>query len=126
MTQRKTAETPKPAAAEKATANKAEVTTPPDAEKASEETDTATVDVAEVAATVAADTPADAEAETTTTKVDGNVPSTDAGEKKTVIMAISITGYRDGQPWPGPGEPVTLPKDEADSFIRLGYATTEK
>lgn len=43
-------------------------------------------------------------------------------EPKTVVMQIAITGTRDGEPWPRPGEEITLPADEADRMVRLGYA----
>jgi len=41
----------------------------------------------------------------------------------TVIMRVAISGTRDGEPWPHAGGEVTLPADEADRFIRAGYAT---
>lgn len=39
-----------------------------------------------------------------------------------VVMKLSITGTRDGEPWPPIGGTVELPADEADRFVRLGYA----
>jgi hypothetical protein len=44
-------------------------------------------------------------------------------EPTTVVMQIAITGTRDGEPWPRPGEEITLPADEADRMVRLGYAS---
>lgn len=39
-----------------------------------------------------------------------------------VVMLITISGARDGQPWPPAGGKVTLPADEAERYVWLGYA----
>lgn len=39
-----------------------------------------------------------------------------------VIMNSTISGTRDGEPWPGRGECISLPDDEAASLIRTGMA----
>lgn len=35
-------------------------------------------------------------------------------------MALTVTGTRDGQDWPKPGEHVRLPKDEGDALKAAG------
>ena len=39
-----------------------------------------------------------------------------------VKMAVSITGTRDGEPWPAAGEVVDLPTDEAEHLVSVGLA----
>lgn len=39
----------------------------------------------------------------------------------TVIVAASIGGTRNGQPWPAVGEPFTLPAAEAAGYLKFGY-----
>lgn len=43
-------------------------------------------------------------------------------ETATVVMNIAISGLRNGEPWPAPGGEITLPADEAETYVRLGYA----
>ncbi|KAA9110179.1 hypothetical protein [Microbacterium rhizomatis] len=43
-------------------------------------------------------------------------------EGVTVVMVIGISGLRDGEPWPAPGESIVLPADEAALYIANGYA----
>jgi hypothetical protein len=39
-----------------------------------------------------------------------------------VRMSVSISGSRDGEPWPPVGDEVTLPDEEAASLVAAGYA----
>src|SRR5438132_13764123 len=48
--------------------------------------------------------------------------STTTGGPMKVKMTVSITGTRDGQDWPGVGQVVDLPDDEAQSYIEAGIA----
>lgn len=43
---------------------------------------------------------------------------------KTVEMIAGITGTRDGQEWPRPGELLTCTAEEADHLIAAGLAKT--
>lgn len=40
-----------------------------------------------------------------------------------VTMKARISGTRNGEPWPGIGGSVDLPKDEAEHLIAAGLAT---
>ena len=42
---------------------------------------------------------------------------------KTVTISRQISGTRNGQRWPAPGQPVDLPDGEADGLVALGMAT---
>jgi hypothetical protein len=42
---------------------------------------------------------------------------------KTVTISRQISGTRNGQPWPAPGQPANLPDGEADGLVALGMAT---
>lgn len=37
-----------------------------------------------------------------------------------VIVALNITGLRNGEPWPAVGERITLPADEVATYLRTG------
>lgn len=39
-----------------------------------------------------------------------------------VTMRVAISGTRNGDAWPGVGESVTLPADEAERIVRAGLA----
>ncbi|CAH0248390.1 hypothetical protein [Microbacterium sp. Bi128] len=39
-----------------------------------------------------------------------------------VVMLVSLSGLRDGEPWPAAGESIALPVDEAEGYIANGYA----
>lgn len=39
-----------------------------------------------------------------------------------VTMRTNITGYRNGAPWPAPGESIDLPDSEAAGLVANGYA----
>lgn len=43
-----------------------------------------------------------------------------------VVMLVSISGLRDGEPWPAAGEGITLPVAEAEAYIANGYAKPAK
>jgi len=65
--------------------------------------------------------PADAEAAQAAAS---DVPAAEVLTGETVvILAIGISGLRNGEPWPAVGEPITLPADEAATYLRLGYVT---
>jgi len=42
----------------------------------------------------------------------------------TVKMAIGISGLHDGEQWPAVGGEITLSAEDAERFIRLGYAVS--
>ena len=44
------------------------------------------------------------------------------GIKMRVCMKASLSGTRDGAPWPAVGETVDLPKDEAEHLVEAGLA----
>ena len=37
-----------------------------------------------------------------------------------VVVLLSIAGLRNGEPWPAPGESMTLPISEAEQYLGLG------
>lgn len=39
-----------------------------------------------------------------------------------VVMLVTISGLRDGEPWPASGERLALPADEAAIYVANGYA----
>mgnify|MGYP001163556668 FL=1 len=39
-----------------------------------------------------------------------------------VKMLIKLSGTRNGEDWPAPGETIDVPKQEADSLISNGFA----
>ena len=39
-----------------------------------------------------------------------------------VTMRTNITGFRNGEPWPAPGESFDVPDNEAEGLIANGYA----
>lgn len=43
------------------------------------------------------------------------------GDKK-VRMIVQISGSRDGEDWPAPGQEVSLPEDEANQLLAMGQA----
>lgn len=43
---------------------------------------------------------------------------------KKVTMIVQISGTRDGEDWPGFGEEITVPEDEADGLIANSLALT--
>ena len=43
-----------------------------------------------------------------------------------VEMKIQVQGLRDGERWPGIGETIELPDDEAELLIAQGYAVPAK
>lgn len=43
-----------------------------------------------------------------------------------VRMKTRIGGYRNGEPWPAPGETIDVPAHEAHGLIANGYATQER
>ena len=46
----------------------------------------------------------------------------DALDGVELVMLITITGLRDGEPWPEAGESITLPAEEAALYVANGYA----
>ena len=40
----------------------------------------------------------------------------------TIVMMVAISGSHDGEPWPARGQEVTLPRIDAEEYLRLGYA----
>lgn len=40
----------------------------------------------------------------------------------TIVMKIAITGTRNGEPWPAVGGEISLPAEEAERYVQLGYA----
>lgn len=53
-----------------------------------------------------------------------NAPAAEAqaaAEEVEVVMQITITGLRNGQPWPAVGGSISLPADEAAGYIANGY-----
>ena len=60
------------------------------------------------------------EAEKVEPEVEAEKVEPAAGEV-TVRVAVGISGLRNGEPWPAVGEPITLPADEAASYIQFGY-----
>ena len=44
-------------------------------------------------------------------------------DEVTVIVAVHISGLRNGEPWPAPGEQFTIPADEAERYLAFGYVT---
>lgn len=40
-----------------------------------------------------------------------------------IIMKVAVSGSRDGERWPGKGEQVDLPPDEAADLIAAGLAS---
>lgn len=42
-----------------------------------------------------------------------------------VRMKVTISGTRDGKPWPEKGGVVDLPDDEAEQMVASGLATTD-
>jgi hypothetical protein len=42
-----------------------------------------------------------------------------------VRMKVTISGTRDGQPWPERGQSVDLPDSEAEQLVASGLATTD-
>ncbi|MEJ1195074.1 hypothetical protein [Pseudarthrobacter sp. CCNWLW207] len=45
-----------------------------------------------------------------------------AEKKKTVRLVGRISGTRDGEDWPAPGETIALPESEANQLLRSGIA----
>jgi hypothetical protein len=43
-----------------------------------------------------------------------------------VMMKVQLSGTRNGQPWPGKGETMELPDDEAAQMCASGMAETVK
>lgn len=43
-----------------------------------------------------------------------------------VYMKVQISGTRNGEDWPAPGELVNLPDDETATLINAGLASVEK
>lgn len=39
------------------------------------------------------------------------------------LVALEIRGSRNGEPWPGVGEPIDLTEIEAADYLRFGYVT---
>ncbi|GAB2702373.1 hypothetical protein BKA24_001686 [Microbacterium marinum] len=62
-------------------------------------------------------TPADADDE-----FDSGIADVDEVE---VFVAVTITGTRNGEPWPAVGEPITLPATEAEAYLAAGYVTAD-
>lgn len=46
--------------------------------------------------------------------------------KTTIVMNIGISGLRNGELWPGVGGEISLPTEEAETYVRLGYAHTKE
>lgn len=40
----------------------------------------------------------------------------------TIVMMVTVAGTHDGEPWPARGQQVTLPRIDAEEYLRLGYA----
>lgn len=38
-----------------------------------------------------------------------------------VVVLVAISGLRNGEPWPAPGEPIVLPEAEAAGYLKFGY-----
>ena len=39
-----------------------------------------------------------------------------------IALKVAIAGTHDGHAWPARGETVTLPRVDAEEYVRLGYA----
>lgn len=39
-----------------------------------------------------------------------------------IVMMVTVAGTHDGEPWPARGQQVTLPRIDAEEYLRLGYA----
>lgn len=84
------------------------------------EPETATPPAAEIAETPAPEVEAAADAKPST--ADAEAPEVEADEVA-IVMMVTVSGTHDGEPWPGRGQPVTLPRADAEEYLRLGYAT---
>jgi hypothetical protein len=51
--------------------------------------------------------------------------ATKADDTADVYMKITISGTRDGEPWPAAGEKATLPAAEAAELVAAGHASVE-
>lgn len=75
---------------------------------------------ADAEAKAKADAEAEAKAKADAEAADAQVAAED---EVTVVMNIWISGLRNGEAWPAPGGEITLPAQEAEQYIALGYAS---